>query len=156
VANKQGNTTVTLLNIHYYLTTELTAQGYGFVNVFESYPDTSKDDFVSQLPGISVGIFGDMEGENFELGNIQEDYSRPIVIDIFTKPRLDMQCNDLVDVIKKYFYKDRVLSFLDFNASTPYLVSSKIRIDRTRGTILATAPSVYNHGIVTFSTIHKE
>lgn len=148
--NKQGNTTLTILNLYHYLTVELTDQGYGFVNIFEAYPDTTEDDFVSQLPAVSIGSFGDAEGNTFELGNEQEEYNRPIMVDIFTKPRADMQTNDLKDIIKNLFKKETIFSFLDFNAATPYPVTSKLKIKGTRDTVLATAPEVYCHAIVVF------
>jgi len=149
-ANKQGNTTLTILNLHYYLTEELIDQGYGFVNIFEAYPDTTDNDFVSQLPAVSIGSFGNAEGNVFELGNPQEEYDRPIMVDIFTKPRKDMQCNDLKDIIKNLFKKDRLFDFLDFNAATPYPTVSKLAIRDTRDTVLATAPEIYCQAIVAF------
>lgn len=155
MANKQGNTTLIFMNIHHYLTNWLTANDYGHVNIFETYPNVSKPDFVNKLPGISIGVFGDSEGSSFELGNEMEEYSRPITIDIFTVSTLNNQCSDLVDLIKNLFKKNLIFDFIDYNLATPIAIS-KFKIVNTRSTIFETAPTIYNHGIVTFKVVLVE
>lgn len=155
-ANKQRNTRLIKRNVRYYLEQELTVQGYGAVKIFDAFPDTNRNDFLDDLPAVSIGIFGNEEGEIYELGTEEENYGRPVVIDIFTIPRLDGQCDDLKDLIKDLFKKDTRFEFYDFNTATPHVITNKFKAEDTRATILGTPPDVYNQGVVTFTAIIAE
>lgn len=153
--NQMRKTRLVNNSIHRYIAQVLTDAGYGSVKMYDAYPNVEKDDFLSNLPSVSVS-FGRIDGEDYELGNLEQRKSRICMLDIFTGATLDGQLVDIGDIIYDSLTIDATQTdLMDDNLSTPISIGV-IEFRNAVANIIGVVPRVYCQLTISFDCITYE
>lgn len=141
-------------SIFNYIASVLSGAGYDNVNLYDSYPNVDKPEFMDNLPAVSVSVGERISGTDYEMGNTEQETERVCMIDIFTEARLDGQMADLGDLIKDSLRSIQI-DLMDYNPATPISIG-EIRFEDVSSSVVGAIPRIFNQLVITFSAVTYE